>query len=127
MTKPAETLLDAMCARDFDRVVACLDPEVMMRAVLPPRFLEASGRDEVTSWFRKWFESAETFGELDRSATTVAGRSRITWRFEVSPHPGNGDPARQVIEQTLFCDERDGSITAIDLLCSGFRTEPAHG
>jgi hypothetical protein len=117
----AQIMLDDMCRRDFDGVSSCLDPHVELRALLPHRFLEEAGRDVVTSSFRTWFEPAHVFHALGRSHIIVAGRSRLTWRFEVSPHPGTGDTALYVIEQTLFCDERQGSITAIDLLCSGFR------
>lgn len=117
----AEQLLDAICARDFERAGSCLDDDAVLRAVLPPRFLEASGRDEILGWFRKWFEQAQTFRVLDRSHADVAGRARIAWRFELSPHPGTDDPADHLIEQTLYCDEHNGAITAIDLLCSGFR------
>lgn len=115
-------LLDAVCARDFDAAADCLSVDVQLRAVLPPRFLEAAGPDDVVGWFRTWFADATTFAVIDRSVGVVAGRDRITWRFEVAPHPGTGDLASHVIEQTMFCDVRGGRIGRLDLLCSGFRS-----
>jgi hypothetical protein len=119
----AARLLDAVCAREFDDALGCLREDAVLRAVLPPRFLEATGREEIVGWFRTWFGAANEFEVVDRSHAEVAGRARLTWRFGLSPHPGNGDPRRHVIEQTLFCDEEDGAVTAIDLLCSGFRMD----
>ena len=63
----AARLLDAICARDFERAATCLDDAAVLRAVLPPQFLEASGRDEILGWLRRWFEQADTFTVVDRS------------------------------------------------------------
>ncbi len=114
-------MLDAVCARDFDAAAGCLSADAQLRAVLPPRFLEAAGPDVIVGWLRTWFADATTFAVIDRSVGVVAGRDRLTWRFELAPHPGTGDTARHVIEQTMFCDIRDDRIERLDLLCSGFR------
>jgi hypothetical protein len=123
MTSPSSAveLLDAICSRDFDRATASLSESASLRALLPPRFLEAEGADEIVGWFRRWFEQAETFTVVDRDAGEVGGRNRLTWRFQLAPHPSNGDGTLHEIEQTLFCDVEDGKIQRIDLLCSGFR------
>ena len=119
---PASELLDALCARDFDRLERCLSDEAQLRALLPPRFLEADGPAEIVGWFRRWFGQASTFTVVDRDAGAVGGRDQLRWRFRVAPHPTSGDTSVQEIEQTVFCDvAADGKVTRVDLLCSGFR------
>lgn len=119
----AEALVEAICTRDFAGLEALLSSDARLRGVLPPRMLEADGPAEILGWFRRWYEGAETFEVLDRTIDDVAGRTRASWRIGVTPHPVNGDPARHVIEQIVFCDASDGRIDQIDLLCSGFRPQ----
>jgi hypothetical protein len=40
---PADALIAAVCGRDFDTVARLLTPDVRMRAVLPSRYVEATG------------------------------------------------------------------------------------
>jgi hypothetical protein len=92
-----------------------------MRAVLPPRIVEATGSDEVLQWFRRWYDTDQQADLVDCELGEVAGRARLSWRFRMSAHPVNGDPGSHLIEQVCFCDVEEGRIARIDLLCSGFR------
>ncbi|MEY2470796.1 MAG: hypothetical protein QOK28_125, partial [Actinomycetota bacterium] len=120
-TSPAIELRDAVCARDFSTVGALLADDAVMRGVLPPMILEASGRDEIVGWLIKWFADGDEFEVLDRDDETIAGRTRVTWHFRFGTHPVSGAAGAHDIEQTAFCDVVGGRITRIDLLCSGFR------
>jgi hypothetical protein len=118
-------LRDALCARDFSSVGALLADDAVMRGLLPPRVIEATGRDEILGWFTKWFAGGDGFEVLGRDDETTAGRTRVTWRFRFDGHPVSGDAGTHEIEQTAFCDVVDGRVTRIDLLCSGFRPQAA--
>ncbi|MDQ2651185.1 MAG: hypothetical protein M3Z03_16725 [Actinomycetota bacterium] len=118
---PAGALLDAICERDMVAVEALLATGATLRAVLPAKIVEAEGRDEVMPWLRKWYDGPVDYQLLDRSMADVAGRARLSWQMRASGHPVNGDPQPHQIEQTVFCDEDGGTVTRIDLLCSGFR------
>jgi SnoaL-like protein len=120
-TSPAIELRDALCERDFTAVAALLDEDAVMRGLLPPRTIEAKGRDEIVGWLTKWFAGGDGFEVLGRDDETTAGRTRVTWRFRFGSHPVSGEPGEHDIEQTAFCDSADGRVTRIDLLCSGFR------
>jgi hypothetical protein len=120
-TSPAIELRDALCARDFSAVSALVDEDAVMRGLLPPRVIEANGRDEILGWLTKWFAGGDGFEVLGRDDETTAGRTRVTWRFRFTSHPVSGEAGDYDIEQTAFCDSSDGRVTRIDLLCSGFR------
>jgi hypothetical protein len=119
-TAPA-ALLDAICDRDFDALASCLAPDAALRAVLPPRIVEAAGADEILRWFRRWYDTDHQVDLIDCELADVVGRARLSWRFRVAAHPVNGDPGPHLIEQVSYCDVEAGRITRIDLLCSGFR------
>jgi hypothetical protein len=120
-TSAAIEFRDALCARDFAAVGALLAGDATMRGLLPPRVIEANGRDEILGWLTKWFAGGDGFEVLGRDDDVVAGRTRVTWRFRFGAHPVSGAAGAHDIEQTAFCDVEDGRVTRIDLLCSGFR------
>jgi hypothetical protein len=120
-TSPAIAFRDALCARDFAAAGALIGADAVMRGLLPPRTIEANGRDEILGWLTKWFAAGDGFEVLGRDDETTAGRTRVTYRFRFDGHPVSGEPGQFDIEQTAFCDTADGVVTRIDLLCSGFR------
>ena len=120
-TSTAIAFRDALCDRDFDSVKGLLADDAAMRALLPPRILDVTGRDEILGWLTKWFAGGAGFAVLARADDTTAGRTRVTYRFRFDGHPVSGDPGVHEIEQTVFVDATDGVITRLDLLCSGFR------
>jgi hypothetical protein len=120
---PADALIAAVCRREFDAIARLLTPDVRMRAVLPTRYLEAVG-DEVVAWFTRWFGSTERFEVIDARSANIAGRARVQWRFNVAPHPVTSVPGWHEIEQVAFCETSAGSISQIDLVCSGYRPLP---
>lgn len=116
----AQTLLAALARRDFAAVEATLDPAVRFRALTPSRLYEAAGPAETASFPRRWFGDADSFELLAAGVSDVAGRQYLSYRFRLHDEDG-----WQVIEQHAYVNvnPRTGTITTLDLLCSGFRTE----
>lgn len=114
----AASLLDAISRRDFPALHLCLDPEVQLRALVPPGPFALDSADAVVAAFTRWFGGDDTFELVDAALGQVGGRVYARWRVSLTPE---GQPGQaRVAEQHVFTsgDER---ITAIDLLCSGFQ------
>jgi hypothetical protein len=112
-------LVAALSERDFSRLAGTLAPDVRMRALIPPGPVEVSGAEPAAARFASWFGESDGL-ELVRSGSNEVGdRLHVFYRLRVK-RPG--DPWK-VIEQHLFCALDEGCITALDLVCSGFRPD----
>jgi SnoaL-like domain len=112
-------LVAALTERDFGRLAATLAPDVRMRALIPSGPVELSGAEPAAARFAFWFGESNEL-ELVRSGSDEVGdRLHVFYRLRVK-RPG--DPWK-VIEQHLFCALDEGRITALDLVCSGFRPD----
>ena len=118
--QPAESFVDALAARDFSRLEACLDSRVRFRALIPPGLREREGARETVRLIRSWFEGVDRLVVLERGVKPIAGRAHVWYRLRASY--AEGDP--EVIEQNAFCDVEGGQITAMDMVCSGYLPEP---
>lgn len=117
--------LEAFATRDYQQMAATLSPEVRLRAMLPPGPMDWEGPVTVAEAFGSWFGSAADFELIDAAVGEVGGRLHLSWRVRVRPAPfGIGD-GWHVIEQQAYADAGE-AITSLDLLCSGFRAEPAN-
>jgi hypothetical protein len=119
MTSPPPILssfVERLVARDFDGLAACLDPDVRLRAIIPPGPEEHHGRAAAVGRFGDWFADAGSFELVEHRIEPFVDRWLVTYRIALD----EGDGPRQV-EQHLFCDLGVGLIERIDLLCSGFR------
>jgi hypothetical protein len=128
LTRPPPTrwslggqLLEALAARDFDRMPDCFEPTATMRALLPSGPTEAQGATQIVERLRTWFGGADEFEVLDGTVGEVGGRLHVAWRLRLHPTPW-GDDAWHVIEQQIYLRARE-RIDAIDLLCSGFQPD----
>ena len=118
-TDPGATLVAALAERDFDRLAGALAPGVRMRALIPPGLVDVSGLEAAAAKFASWFGKTEEL-ELVRSASDEVGdRLHVCYRLRLKEP---GDPWK-VVEQHLFCALDGGRITALDLVCSGFRRD----
>jgi hypothetical protein len=115
--------LEALTARDFDRLGLALAPTVRFRALLPPGPAAWEGRQEVVGALRSWFGDAEDFELLDATVGEVGGRLHLAWRLRVRPAPFGIGEGWHVIEQQIYADAGE-TIECLDLLCSGFNAEP---
>jgi len=112
-------LVTALVERDFLRLAATLTPDVRMRALIPPGPVELSGADAAAAKFSSWFGDAEEFELIRSGSDTVADRLHVFYRLRVKK-PGD---QRKIVEQHLICAFDDGRISALDLVCSGFRPD----
>jgi hypothetical protein len=121
-TDLGDALVAALAERDFDRLAGTLAPDVRMRALIPPGPIDLLGANPTAARFATWFGESDGF-ELVRSGSDEVGdRLHVFYRLRVK-RPG--DPWK-VIEQHLFCAFDKGRITALDLVCSGFRVDRGH-
>lgn len=114
--------VDALCARDFDAMAACLDASVRFRGLIPPGPFEVVGPDAVMTLFRRWFGGPDVFEMLDATVGEVGPKLYLRWRVTMTP-ASPAAPTR-LAEQHLFVTI-DRRIVALDLLCSGFSDRPA--
>jgi hypothetical protein len=110
----------ALAARDPMRLQACFQPDVQLRALVPPGFQESEGSAAVIARLESWFGAAESIEILRKDIHRVANRVHVRYRFR--EHYSDGDS--EIIEQDAYCDVREGLIEAIDILCSGHQPEP---
>ena len=98
-TDRGQTFVAALAERDYSRLARTLAPNVRMRALIPPGPIEISGPEETSAKFSSWF-----------------GYYRLRLR-----KPGD---VWKLVEQHLLCALDGDRITALDLICSGFRPDP---
>jgi SnoaL-like domain len=110
-------LVTALAQRDFPRLAKTLTPDVRMRALIPPGPIEVSGAEAAAAKFSSWFADAEEFELIRSGSDTVADRLHVFYRLRVKK-PGD---LRKIVEQHLLCAVDDDRISALDLVCSGFR------
>lgn len=119
------SFLEALATRDYEGMAMALGADVRFRALLPPGPMQWQGRREVAATFASWFGGAEDFEVVDAVVGETGGRLHLSWRIRVRPAPFGIGEGWHVIEQHAYADGTD-AIEALDLLCSGFRTEGAH-
>jgi hypothetical protein len=117
-------LLEALANRDFDRLSDCLATDARLRALTPSGLVECHGAVDVVEKLRFWFGGATELEVLDGTVGDVGGRVHVSWRIRMHPTP-RGDDRWHVIEQQAYL-VADQTISAIDLLCSGFQPETRH-
>ncbi len=115
-----EAFVDALAARDADRLRDTVAPDVQLRALVPSGFRESLGADAVIARMQSWFAEPEHIEILAKQVLHVADRLRVHYRF--GERYGEGDS--EIIEQDAYCEVVEGRIQAIDLLCSGHLPEP---
>lgn len=117
------TLVAALADRAFDRLAGMLAPDVRMRALIPPGPIELSGAESAAARFASWFGETEGLELVRSGSEEVSDRLHVFYRLRVK----RPDDPWKVVEQHLICAFGDGSITAVDLVCSGFRPDGGRG
>jgi hypothetical protein len=116
---PASGLAEALVAGDFGRVTTMLATDVRMRALIPPGPLEVSGATQVGAKFASWFSGSSGLELVHTGSDEIGDRLHVFYRLRRNR---SGAPP-SIVEQHLFCTLAEGRITALDLVCSGFRPE----
>jgi len=104
----------ALRAADFAALGRCLAPDVRIRAALPSRFADASGRDEAVALLRQWLGEERGFAVLTASSGTVGDVLRLDYRVRIS------GPEPCLMEQHGYCRVGADGITDLRLVCSGW-------
>ena len=120
-TDMGDVFVRALVDGDASRLARTLAPHVQMRALLPPGPIEVLGAEAVAGKFTTWFGSAEEMQLIRSASDAVADRLHVSYRLRMR-RPG--DPWK-VVEQHLLCAHDGNRITALDLVCTGFRPEYA--
>ena len=118
-TKSGNALVAALAERDFPRLTDTLAPDVRMRALLPPGFIELSGAEAATATFSSWFADVEKLELIRSGCDTLADRLHVFYSLRVTKRE---TPAK-LVEQHLLCGFDGDRINSLDLVCTGFRPD----
>lgn len=124
MTAAAEVggqLLDAIAARDYERIETCFADGASLRVLTPGPLRELEGAADAAGRYRFWLEPLDGFELLDGDVEAIADRVRVRYRFR-GRDPGKG---WQLNEHTGYADIRDGRIRKMNVTCTGFRPTAA--
>ena len=113
----ADRLARAIAAREFAEMVSALARDAHFRYLIPPGPGQTEGAAEVAAKFLEWFGDADELRIESILAEPLADRTSLRYRFLL--HEKDGWKA---VEQQQYVDvDEDGTISTIDLLCTGFR------
>lgn len=116
-----ESLVAAIAARDYGRIVDVLARDARLRYVIPPGPGQVAGADGVAAKYFEWFGNVDEIRVEETLVERLFDRMSARYRFLLRMGPF----WRAVQQQAYFDTDADGRIEAIDLLCSGFR--PTNG
>lgn len=109
--------VEALGAKDFERLAALLDPQIDFRGLTPGRTWEATDSNGLVEGVRQWFEDSDEIEEVLAVGTgSFADRERVGYRLRVRNPDG-----QFVVEQQAYHTERDGRISWMRVVCSGYR------
>lgn len=109
----------ALRAADFAGLGRCLAPDVRIRAVLPSRFADASGRDEAVALLWDWLGGERGFAVLAASSGMVGDVLRLDYRVRIA------GPEPRLMEQNGYCRVAADGIADLRLVCSGWIPLPS--
>jgi hypothetical protein len=114
----------ALAARDGERLLALMHPEIEFRGMTPGRSWKADDPQATLEvLLGNWFEESDHIDSLERlDSDAFADRQRVGYRFAVTNPEG-----RFLVEQQAYLSERDGQIGWLRVLCSGYRPVAASG
>ena len=107
----------ALGSKDFETITSLLHPDVDLKGLTPGRHWEAVGHEGVNDVLQQWFEPSDDIRDVVAVTTgRVVDRHHVSYRF-VGTNP-DGDFE---VEQQMYYEHDDGSITMMRIMCSGFR------
>lgn len=115
-----EAFVAALVLRDFGGLRAFLADDVRLRLLVPKGPQEETGAAAVAERLRAWFADADPVQLVFWGSEVVADRLAVGYRFRLRKPEG-----WRLVEQRLVADvDQAGRLSAIDLLCTGFRPLP---
>ena len=109
-------LIQALADRNRPVLLAGLAEDVLLRALLPSRYVERTGAAAVADELLGWFAEVPEIVVQHAHVEPLADLWHAEFRFGLL----GLDPER-VVEQHAYCTVADQAVTAIRLVCSGFR------
>jgi TusA-related sulfurtransferase len=114
----ADEFVKSIAARDYKGIFGAFAPDARFRFLIPPGPGQLVGAAEVAAKYFTWFGDADPITVESVLVEPLAGRISVRYRFRLRKHG-----RWEVIEQQTYLDmDSELRITAIDLLCSGFRS-----
>jgi TusA-related sulfurtransferase len=114
----AKRMVEAIAARDYKGIFGAFAPAARFRYLIPPGPGEVVGAAEVAAKYFQWFGDADLIRIESVLVEPLADRVSVRYRFQL-----HEQERWEVIEQQTYLDmDRELRITAMDLLCSGFRS-----
>src|SRR3954453_17419512 len=113
--------IDAIVARDWDRIEACFEPNATFRGLVPKAnpLRERKGGADAAAQMRSWFGDADVTELVDSTVEAMGDRVHIAYR--IHEHEPDG---WYLVEQQAYITPGDRGIAFKHLLCSGFRSVP---
>ena len=115
--------LKALARQEFEDLEACLAPDVWFRALLPKSLHESGTGREAAEAYRSWYGTVHRLEPLVAEQFRMAGREYLRYRFRALPPWAPRE--WHVIEQAGFCRVKDGRISRLDVVCTGFHPAAA--
>jgi len=112
----ARDYLDAVVARDYERVESLLADEFRLRDLSPPGFTEVSGSEVALSGLREMLDRFDTVRLVESDVYEIGKVTYVRARMHFV-HPEAG---ARMLEQHHLLTIADQQIQAIDELCTGF-------
>jgi hypothetical protein len=76
------SFVERLAARDFGGLAACLDPDVRLRAIIPPGPEEHHGRAAAIGRFGDWFADAVSYELVEHRIEPFVDRWLVQWGTE---------------------------------------------
>jgi hypothetical protein len=116
-----DRFLRAVVEADEATLLALLDPDVWLRAMLVREVIEEHDAVATLARFHGWFGSAVAREVLHAATSPVASRHHVAYRFLL--RPAWAPDVWHLIEQSGYARVRDGRISRLDLVCTGFHPQ----
>lgn len=115
-TEIARAYLDAVVARDYERVESLLADDFVLRDLSPPGFTEVSGSEPALSGLRAMLDMFDSVRLVESDVYEIGSATYVRARVGFV-HPEAG---ARMLEQHHLLRIADERIEAIDELCTGF-------
>ncbi|MBQ91570.1 MAG: hypothetical protein CL441_09235 [Acidimicrobiaceae bacterium] len=120
-TAVVDRFMKGLADADYEALALTLAPDVWFRGLLPKRTEESRTAVDLLDTLRGWFDRPGA--TLEASDQHQLGtRVHVRYRFRMKPR--FAPDQWHEVEQTGYCRVKDGRITRLDIVCTGFH--PAH-
>ena len=121
---PAEALLAALAARDFDALADAFEPDATMSALLPRGHDEWFGAIDIRAAFERWFGDVDELEVAHSAISPMGDLLQLHWRLRVNGGPRFGTQTMVVEQHACAQPGPTGRIGQMSLLCTGFWPQP---